>query len=95
MGDGRVEDKDSPRRETALGPIDGRGQLWSLLRARLLAALLKAASVLLVCGVLALVLATLHVAWASRGDACRGLAAARGTLTLANATLAGAQETIA
>ena len=44
------------------------------------------------CGVLALVLATLHVAWASRGDACRGLAAARGTLTLANATLADVQE---
>ena len=35
--------------------------------------------------------AALHVAWASQGDACRGLAAARGTLALANATLADAQ----
>ena len=61
-------------------------------RARLVAALLTAAHVLLVCGVLAFVVAMVHVAWASRGDACRGLAAARGTLTLANATLADVQE---
>merc|ERR1740130_1612268 len=93
-GDGRVED--SPRRETnALAPLYDSPQLWSLLRERLLAALLKAARFLLMCGVLAFVVAMVHVAWASRGDACRGLAAARGTLTLANATLAGAQETMA
>ena len=60
-------------------------------RDRLLGALLKAAYALLVCGVLALAAAMLHVAWASRGDACRGLAAARGTLALANATLTDAQ----
>ena len=60
-------------------------------RDRLLGALLKAAYALLVCGVLALAAATLHVAWASRGDACRGLAAARGTLAMANATLTDAQ----
>merc|ERR1740130_975510 len=94
MGDGRVED--SPRRETnALAPLDDSPQLWSLLRERLVGALLKAARFLLMCGVLAFVVAIVHVAWASRGDACRGLAAARGTLTLANATLADAQETMA
>ena len=38
------------------------------MRARLAAALLKAARVLLVCGVLALAAAALHVAWLSRGD---------------------------
>ena len=47
----------------------------------------RALKALLVCGVLVLAAAT----WASRGDACRGLAAARGTLALANATLTDAQ----
>ena len=54
----------------------------------------EAARLLLACGLLALVLAMVHVVWASRGDACRGLAAARGTLSLANSTLANVQETI-
>jgi len=97
MGSGRIEESSPGGREdpNALGPVSDRGQLWWHLRARLAAALLKAARVLLVCGVLALAAAALHVAWVSRGDACRGLAAARGTLSLANATLANAHEAAA
>jgi len=70
MGSGRIEESSPGGREdpNALGPVSDRGQLWWHLRARLAAALLKAARVLLVCGVLALAAAALHVAWLSRGD---------------------------
>ena len=75
--------KDSePAVAAAPAPMVNSGQRGGMLpRSRALKALL-------VCGVLALAAAT----WAARGDACRGLAAARGTLTLANATLANAHE---
>ena len=70
-----------PAAAAAAAPMFGGGQRGGLLpRSRPLKALL-------VC-VLALAAATLH----SRGDACRGLATARGTLALANATLTNGHE---
>lgn len=54
----------------------------------------RAPKALLMCGVLALAAATWALTWAARADACRGLAAARGTLALANATLTNGHEVV-